>query len=664
MQETLGTSAEKNILLPQELPALRLQGHRRWLEPDAQQKVQALIDAGVPEGLAPLYYSRGVDSPAEVEQALSRLPAPSTLKGLSRTGDLLLDRCVRQRQRIVIVGDYDCDGATSTAILVRAFARMGLDFGWLAPDRQQHGYGLSPAIVELAAQGWITSDMDYLKQREALPGLPVEMALVQARKPDLIITVDNGTSSIAGVECARKHGIEVIVTDHHLAGSELPAALALVNPTLDEQFEGRFIAGCGVAWYVACDVLRKFKALPEHARHPAQAFSIVSLLPLVALGTVADMVPLDSVNRRLAALGADLIRKGRGPVGVQALMDEVGNEVQHLNCSDIGFGVGPRLNAAGRIAYMGLGIDCLVTDDADFARRCAQKLTYLNQERKDMQAAMQAQAEEQLGELDLSPEEGGEELPVALVVQQAGWHKGIVGIMAGQLKEKHWRPVFALAQEPDGTCTGSGRSIAGLHLKHALDEIAAQHPDMFLKYGGHAMAAGLTLYPGQFEAFKAAFEQVAAQRLTRQDLARSVAIDGILPAKALTAPYVDLLEKAIWGQGFAAPLFLNRFRVLSCRRMGATGKHTRLELQLIGTQADGDNTVLVEETDQVFVAVRFFEAGWEVPPGEQPLVDIIYEPALVRRGGVTSVQIRIAHLALAQQATPQLRLLLALPTFV
>ena len=516
--------------------------------------VWALEQAGIPPLLARLFAARGVRAPEELDDGLARLLPPEGLKGIAEAATLLADM-LQQGKRICIVADYDCDGATACAVMLRGLALLGArpgTVGYVVPDRAVHGYGLTPAIVDLA--------------------LP--------KKPDLLVTVDNGIASLAGVAHAKTLGLPVLVTDHHLPALineriELPEAAALVNPNQPGcEFASKNLAGVGVAFYVLLALrgeLRRRGAF-EASNQPR----LDTLLDLVALGTVADVVKLDANNRRLVAQGLRRMRAGRMQPGIAALFAAAGRDASRATGFDLGFALGPRINAAGRLSDMTLGIECLTTDDSSRALELAKQLDAINRERREIEAGMREQAELRLDEL-IPPDESA---PPALALFEPEFHEGVVGIVAGRIKDRLHRPTFVFARGADGLLKGSGRSIAGFHLRDALDLVSKRHPELLKKFGGHAMAAGATLAEDGFARFAAAFEQVAREWLDEATLTRTLRTDGPLPPEAFNPATVAELEAQVWGQAFEAPLFCDEVQVLSQRIVGE--RHLKLRLKTPG----------------------------------------------------------------------------------
>ncbi|MGG2045221.1 single-stranded-DNA-specific exonuclease RecJ [Burkholderia gladioli] len=503
---------------------------------------EALARHGLHPVLARLYAARGVTCPEDIETALARLVPPASLKGCEDAAVLLAD-ALAARKRMLVVADYDCDGATACAVAVRGLRMLGASIDYLVPNRFEYGYGLTPEIVKLAA----------------------------ARRPELLITVDNGIASVDGVAAANALGIDVLVTDHHLPGATLPAARAIVNPNQPGcEFPSKHIAGVGVMFYVLLALraeLRRRGAFDDARPEPR----LDGLLDLVALGTVADVVRLDGNNRVLVAQGLQRIRKGRMQPGIAALFRAAAREARSASAFDLGFGLGPRLNAAGRLSDMSLGIECLTTDDVGRAWELAQQLDTMNRERREIEAGMQQQALADLAQVD--PAEAA-----TITLFNPDWHQGVIGIVAGRLKEKFHRPsfTFAHADESGARVKGSGRSIPGFHLRDALDLVSKREPDLLVTFGGHAMAAGVTLETDKVPRFAAAFEAVAREWLSEEALSRVLETDGDLEDAYFTPQFVELLDGAVWGQGFPAPLFSGEFEVAS--QALVKDKHLKLQL--------------------------------------------------------------------------------------
>jgi single-stranded-DNA-specific exonuclease len=525
---------------------------------EAQPRIAfALEQSGVHPLLARLFAARGVTSAEELDDGLAHLLPPSTMAGTDAAARLLAD-AIDGRQRVCIVADYDCDGATACAVALRGLALLGAapgTLGYVVPDRRVQGYGLTPAIVDLA-----------LKQQ-----------------PALLVTVDNGIASFEGVAHARAHGVQVLVTDHHLpalvdGAVRLPDASCIVNPNQPGcGFASKSIAGVGVMFYVLLATRAELRARGRFDM-PTQP-KLDTLLDLVALGTVADVVRLDANNRRLVAQGLKRIRAGRMAAGVAALYAVAKREPRRAAAFDFGFTLGPRVNAAGRLSDMTLGIECLRTDDAGRAAELAQQLDAINRERREVEAGMREQAEAALEHL--MPEG---EAPPALSLFDPEFHEGVVGIVAGKLKDRLHRPAFVFALAQDGSLKGSGRSIAGFHLRDALDLVAKRHPGVLKRFGGHAMAAGCTIDEEQFETFDAALQQVAREWLDAATLTRRLATDGPLALEYFNVETVAALDAQVWGQAFEAPLFCDEVDVLNQRLVA--DKHLKLRIKHLGQMRD------------------------------------------------------------------------------
>jgi len=519
--------------------------------------VWALEQAGVHPLLARLFAARGVRASDELDDGLARLLPPEGLAGTAAAARLLAD-AIAARRRICIVADYDCDGATACAVALRGLALLGAapgTLGYVVPDRAVHGYGLTPAIVDLA----------------------------RAQRPDLLVTVDNGIASLEGVAHARSLGIAVLVTDHHLPARSgettvLPAADVIVNPNQpDCSFASKHLAGVGVMFYVllALRSEQRSRGVFDAATQPR----LDALLDLVALGTVADVVRLDANNRRLVAQGLKRIRAGRVQPGLAALFAAAGRDARRASAFDFGFALGPRINAAGRLADMTLGIECLTTDDPARAGELARQLDAINRERRELESDMRVQAE---AGLDALMPDG--EVPPALALYDAAFHEGVVGIVAARLKDRLHRPTFVFARGQDGLLKGSGRSIPGFHLRDALDLVSKREPGVLKRFGGHAMAAGCTLEPDGLERFAAALRQVAGEWLDAATLARRLATDGALGAEYFDAATVRTLDAQVWGQAFEAPLFCDVVEVVTQRLVGE--KHLKLGVRHGGELRD------------------------------------------------------------------------------
>jgi single-stranded-DNA-specific exonuclease len=500
----------------------------------------ALCDAGIDPLLARIYAARGVREPAEVRYPLTALLPIDQLHNARAMAVILAD-AIAAGKRLLVVADYDADGATACAVGLRGLRAFGAQADYLVPNRFEYGYGLTPEIVRLAAQ---------------------------RSSPDIIITVDNGIASVDGVAEAARLGIDVLVTDHHLPGAQLPAAACIVNPNQPGcAFPSKHLAGVGVMFYVLAALRAELRQRGAFAAR--QEPNLANLLDLVALGTVADVVALDSNNRILVHHGLKRIREGRAHAGIRALYQVAGRDSKRAGAYDLGFLLGPRLNAAGRLTDMRLGIECLLSDDDERAISMARELDRLNTERRSIEAEMHQSALDGLIESDVDDR-------FSLCLYRDDWHQGVVGILASRLKERFHRPAIAFARGTDGTLKGSGRSIPGLHLRDALDLVSKRAPALIQRFGGHAAAAGLTIAGRDLASFSAAFESVCRERLAPSDLARTIETDGMLTAGELALASALTLGQEVWGQGFAAPLFHGEFLVRSQRV--AAQKHSRLVL--------------------------------------------------------------------------------------
>ena len=515
-----------------------------------------LEQAGIHPLLSRLFAARGIQSPDELDDGLAKLLPPNTLKGTEAAAVLLADAIAAQK-RLCIVADYDCDGATACAVGLRGLRMLGAQHvSYIVPDRVVDGYGLTAPIAQR----------------------------VQQSGADVLITVDNGIASMEGVTQAQALGLQVLVTDHHLPAATLPSADVIVNPNQPGcSFESKALAGVGVMFYVLLALraeLRKRGLFTAETQPKLDA-----LLPLVALGTVADVVKLDNNNRRLVAQGLKRIRAGAMPCGMLALFKAAGRDARVATTFDFGFALGPRINAAGRLSDMTLGIECLSTDDAARADELAKQLDSINRERRDIEGDMREQAME----IAESLMDESEEPPPAICVFDPDFHEGVVGIVASRIKDKFHRPcfVFAASNAPgkEHELKGSGRSIPGFHLRDALDLMVKKHPHLLLRFGGHAMAAGCTIEEEHLELFEASFMEVAAQLLSPATLQRKLETDGPLEGQYRRVEFVDVMHKEVWGQGFAPPVFSDEVEVVSQRLVGE--KHLALKLKHQGQPVDG-----------------------------------------------------------------------------
>jgi single-stranded-DNA-specific exonuclease len=565
---------------------------------EARPLPATLPDLGaLPPLLTRLYAARGVQSAAELDKGLARLIPYQQLKGMSGAVDLLV-RGLEQGQRMLIVGDFDADGATASTVGMLGLRMLGAaHVDYLVPNRFEYGYGLTPEIVAVALE----------------------------RQPQLLITVDNGISSVEGVAAAKAAGLTVVVTDHHLPGAELPAADAIVNPNQPGcEFPSKALAGVGVMFYVLLALrarLREIGWFTEQRPEP----NLGELLDLVALGSVADVVPLDANNRILVHQGLARIRAGRARPGLRAILEVAGRDHRRITSTDLGFILGPRLNAAGRLDDMALGIECLLCEDEALARDMAVQLDQLNQDRKAIEQGMQREALAQLKDLPL------EDMPFGLCLFEADWHQGVIGILASRMKERYHRPTIAFADAGDGVLKGSARSVPGFHIRDALDAVAAKHPQLISKFGGHAMAAGLSLPQANFGAFAAAFDAEVRRQLCEDDLTGRLLSDGALSVEEFHLPLAKELRNAgPWGQHFPEPLFHGVFQLVQQRIVGERHLKVVLKSECGSVQLDGiafgvDREIWPNPT------VRWVEAAYKLDVNEFR--------------GRESVQLMIAHLA-------------------
>ncbi|HEX7013257.1 MAG TPA: single-stranded-DNA-specific exonuclease RecJ [Steroidobacteraceae bacterium] len=546
--------------------------------------------------LCRLYAARGVRAPSELDLSLSQLIPVSQLGGLASAVDLLCSHFVR-RSRIVVVGDFDADGATSTALVVRQLRRLGFaEVEFLVPNRFHYGYGLTPEIVRLAAE----------------------------RRPGLIITVDNGISSHTGVSEASALGIDTLITDHHLAPSELPSATAIVNPNVPtDPFPSKALAGVGVAFYVMAALTREMELRRLCAKPPP----VTDFLDLVALGTVADLVPLDRNNRVLVHQGLRRIRAGRCVAGIRALIEVSNRLLPSVTAADLGYQLGPRLNAAGRLDDMSVGIQCLLTDDPHSARLLAARLSQLNQDRRELELQMQQEAMQAIE--GMRAEDPA--LPLGLCLFDESWHQGVVGLVASRVKDKVHRPVIALARADETTLKGSARSIPGVHIRDVLSAMAAREPDLMQKFGGHAMAAGLTLHADALDRFRLAFDAEVRRWMTLDDAVGVVHSDGPLTAAERTIAVARMLREAgPWGQSFPEPLFDGCFHVRSVRVLA--DRHLKLDVH------DGEGPPCEA------VVFRHFDDGDAPVVEPDTRVELAYRLDVNQYNGTEKLQLLVEYL--------------------
>lgn len=561
--------------------------------------IALLAEADIPPLLKRLYVQRGVCAVDELERGARGLLAYHSLTGIEQAVDLLVGALADQR-RLMVVSDFDADGATSTALTVLALRQMGArTIEFLVPNRFEDGYGLSPEVVEQAA----------------------------ARDAEVILTVDNGISSHAGVDLAHEKGIPVLITDHHLPGDTLPAADAIVNPNLRGcDFASKSLAGVGVAFYLMLALRARLNDSGWFTQQGIAAPKLAELLDLVALGTVADVVPLDANNRILVHQGLSRIRAGRCRPGIRALAEVANRDLVRLCASDLGFALGPRLNAAGRLDDMSVGVALLLTDDLSQARMLAADLDALNQTRREIEQGMEDEA------LALCQAMARDEqsMPFGLAIYHAQWHQGVVGILASRIKERFHRPVIAFAPAGDGVLKGSGRSVAGLHMRDLLERLDTLDPGLMLKFGGHAMAAGLTLEQSQFDRFRQRFAELVDEWLDPAMLEGVIWSDGELAGPELSLTTAELLrDGGPWGQAFPDPLFDGRFRVLNQRLVGE--KHLKLLLEPLagGPMLDG-------------IAFNIDPRLW--PDNSVHTVELAYKLEVNEFRGNRSLQLLIQHI--------------------
>jgi single-stranded-DNA-specific exonuclease len=555
-----------------------------------------VFPAQLPAVLRRVYAARQVSGTEELDYSLERLHVPELLGGMADAVGLL-QQAIEQQQRILVIGDFDADGATSCALCMRGLRAMGAhDVQYLVPNRFEFGYGLTPEIVEVA----------------------------RARQPDLIMTVDNGVSSVAGVAAARVAGIRVLVTDHHLPGAVLPAADAMVNPNLPhDAFPSKALAGVGVAFYVLLALRARLRDSGWFAGQGMEPPRLAQWLDLVALGTVADVVPLDHNNRILVQQGLNRIRAGRCVSGIRALLEVGGRNLARVVASDLGFVAGPRLNAAGRLDDMSLGIECLLANDETTARDMAAQLDAMNRDRREIESDMQAKALQIIDRLQLDEAR----LPVGLCLFDPDWHQGVIGILAARIKERLHRPVIAFARSSGGEIKGSARSVPGLHIRDVLDSVAARNPGLVRKFGGHAMAAGLSLAEADYAEFARAFDAVVAQLLSAADLFARIYSDGELAEEELTLDTAQSLRTGgPWGQSFPEPVFDGLFEVLAQRVVGV--RHLKL-------------TVRPQQGKHCMDAIAFNTA---VLPADCSAVRMAYRLDVNEYRGVVSPQLVVDYL--------------------
>lgn len=540
---------------------------------------------GIDPVLKRIFSSRGVYKPEQLERSLALLPSPALLTGMEEmTGHLLT--AIQEQQRITIVADFDADGATSCVVAMRGLSLLGTkNVSFVVPNRFEYGYGLTTEIVELVKQ----------------------------QSPEIIITVDNGISSIEGVNAARQAGIKVLVTDHHLPGESLPEADAIVNPNLpDDNFPSNNIAGVGVIFYILMALRSRLREQNWFEQQQIEQPNLAQLLDYVALGTVADVVALDQVNRILIHQGLLRIRSGKCHPGIKALIEISGRKINAITASDLGFAIGPRLNAAGRMDDMSLGIQCLLTDDPDYAKNVAEQLDELNQDRKDIEGQMKNEAMILLSEMKAFDEK---HLPAGVCLFNKDWHQGIIGILASRIKDRIHRPVVAFAPGDNGEIKGSARSINGVHIRDVLSEVASAHPQILTKFGGHAMAAGLSIKMHDYPPFALAFDEIVTKKLEHVDLEQKVYSDGELSEDYLTLAFAELLQQSgTWGQEFPEPVFNGIFDVIQCRVVGQ--HHLKFVLRLPFNELLIDAIAFFAEQPEIWLGSRRINAAYKLDINE------------------------------------------------
>lgn len=549
-----------------------------------------------------IYAARDIKTADDLNYSLQMLLPFEDLSNIQEAVALLAD-AIKNNKRILIVADFDADGATSCVVGLQGLRQMGAtDVVYVVPNRFQFGYGLSPEIVEVAAK----------------------------MQPDLLVTVDNGISSVEGVQLARDKGIDVLITDHHLPGEQLPNANAIVNPNqAGDKFPSKMLAGVGVMFYILVALRAHFREQNWFHEQNIEEPNLAELLDLVALGTVADVVPLDRNNRLLVSQGLARIRSGKCRPGIKALLLAANRTLERVTAQDMGFAVGPRLNAAGRLSDMSLGIECLLSDDEMQARNMAVRLDELNKERREIQDEMQEQALIDITELDLDEAE----MPLGVCLFNEDWHQGVVGILASKIKDKLHRPVIAFAKDKDGFIKGSARSISCVHIRDVLDTIAGQHPGLIDKFGGHAMAAGMTIKELDFEVFKQAFDQELRRFVTTEDLNGSLYSDGELTPDEITFGLANVIQEAgPWGQGFPEPQFDGEFELVESRIVGE--KHLKLQLRA-QSQSGGQGKIIDA------IAFNFTGKTWSTKPER---VHTVYRLGINEFRGRRQLQLTIENI--------------------
>ncbi|MEE9338651.1 MAG: single-stranded-DNA-specific exonuclease RecJ [Methylococcaceae bacterium] len=560
------------------------QGVKKKIVPRPQNKKKSFLK-DIDPILLKIFLTRGITENEQIERTLAKLPSPWLLSGMElMVGHLIT--AIKQQQKICIVADFDADGATSCVVAIKGLELLGAaDVSYVVPNRFEYGYGLTPEIVELVKQ----------------------------KNPDVIITVDNGISSIDGVKVAKDAGIKVLVTDHHLPGEQVPDADAIVNPNVEgDEFPSGNIAGVGVIFYVLMALRSRLREKKWFEKQNIQQPNLAQLLDFVALGTVADVVALDQVNRILVHQGLLRIRSGQAHPGIKALIEIAGKQSRSINPSDLGFALAPRLNAAGRMDDMSLGIQCLLSENDALAKDMARQLDELNQDRKEVEAQMKTEALSLLKEMHVLDEK---HLPAGVCLFEKDWHQGVIGILASRIKDRLHRPVVAFASVDDGEIKGSARSISGVHIRDVLSEIAALHPQILSKFGGHAMAAGMSIKMHDYPVFALAFDEVVAKHLNNVDLEQKIYTDGQLSEKEITLEFTEVLNNAgTWGQAFPEPIFDGVFDVVQCRVVGQ--QHLKFVLRFPSSELLIDAIAFFVEKSENWLGIRSIKAAYKLDVNE------------------------------------------------
>jgi single-stranded-DNA-specific exonuclease len=560
------------------------QGVKKKIVPRPQNKKKSFLK-NIDPILLKIFLTRGITENEQIERTLAKLPSPWLLSSMELMVEHLIT-AIKQQQKICIVADFDADGATSCVVAIKGLELLGAaDVSYVVPNRFEYGYGLTPEIVELVKQ----------------------------QSPDVIITVDNGISSIDGVKVAKDAGIKVLVTDHHLPGEQIPDADAIVNPNVEgDEFPSGNIAGVGVIFYVLMALRSRLREKKWFEKQNIQQPNLAQLLDFVALGTVADVVALDQVNRILVHQGLLRIRSGQAHPGIKALIEIAGKQFGSIHPSDLGFALAPRLNAAGRMDDMSLGIQCLLSENDALAKDMARQLDELNQDRKEVEGQMKTEALSLLKEMHVLDEK---HLPAGVCIFEKDWHQGVIGILASRIKDRLHRPVVAFASVDDGEIKGSARSIPGVHIRDVLSEIAALHPQILSKFGGHAMAAGMSIKMHDYPVFALAFDEVVAKHLNNVDLEQKIYTDGQLSEKEITLGFTEVLNNAgTWGQAFPEPVFDGVFDVIQCRVVGQ--QHLKFVLRFPSSELLIDAIAFFVEKSEIWVGTRSIKAAYKLDVNE------------------------------------------------